>query len=56
MRMLSVGLGMAAGAAVTLLAVDSLYPDVKRRMVRDGKRAVRTAKRTISDITGMAAK
>ena len=48
MKALALGLGMVAGAAVTFTVVNSLYPDVSRRMLRDGKRAVRGAKRMMT--------
>ncbi len=56
MRSIAMGLGMIAGAAITLTVVNSLYPDVPRRMMRDGKRAVRSAKRTMCDLGSMMAK
>ncbi len=48
MKALALGLGMVAGAAVTFTVVNSLYPDVSRRMMRDGKRVVRGAKRMMA--------
>lgn len=46
MRTLSLGLGVGliAGMAVATMAITSMYPDVPRRMMRDGKRAVRCTK------------
>ena len=45
MKALAMGLGAIAGAALTFTAVNAMYPDVSRRMMRDGKRAFRSAKR-----------
>lgn len=45
MKPLAMGLGMIAGAALAVTAITTMYPDVPRRMLRDGKRAVRTGKR-----------
>ncbi|HHT87219.1 MAG TPA: hypothetical protein GXZ61_06120 [Clostridiales bacterium] len=38
-------LGMAAGAAVAAVSISMMYPDIYRRMVRDGRRALRKGKR-----------
>ncbi len=56
MKTLSIGLGMLAGAAITLTVVNSMYPDVPRRMARDGKRFARTTRRTVDDIGDMMEK
>lgn len=50
MKSITLGIGMIAGAAIALTAINSLYPDVSKRMLRDGRRAARNAKRTASDI------
>ncbi len=41
---LGLGLGLVAGVAMATAAITSMYPDVPRRMMRDGKRAVRCTK------------
>ena len=46
MKAMDIGFGMAAGMAVAVTAVNALYPDVWRRMKRDGKRAARSIKRS----------
>ncbi|MEG1523612.1 MAG: hypothetical protein RRZ24_07650 [Clostridia bacterium] len=56
MRTLSMGLGVLAGAAITLTIVNSMYPDVPKRMVRDGRRFARTTRRTFCDIGDMMTK
>lgn len=56
MKSIAVGLGMVAGAAITLVAVNSMYPDVTRRMMRDGRRCVRDTKRMICDMGNQFAK
>jgi len=53
MRSIAMGLGMIAGAAITLTVVNSMYPDVSRRMMRDGKRMVRNTRRTVCNIGDM---
>ncbi|MBR0425998.1 MAG: hypothetical protein IJK01_07760 [Clostridia bacterium] len=45
MKPLMLGLGMAAGAALAVTAITTVYPDVPRRMIRDGKRVVNMGKR-----------
>lgn len=42
MKSLDIGLGMVGGMAVAVTAVNALYPDVWRRMKRDGKRAMKS--------------
>lgn len=37
--------GIAAGMVVAAVAMGAMYPDVPRRMMRDGKRAVRCGKK-----------
>ena len=56
MKSLAMGLGMVAGAAITLTVVTSLYPDVPRRMMRDGRRMVRDTRRTICNLSDMIGK
>ena len=46
MRTAGVGLGMVGGMALAVTAMNALYPDVWRRMKRDGKRAARAIKRS----------
>ncbi len=53
MRSLTVGLGcgLLAGMAVTTAALASMYPDVSKRVKRDGKRAIRSfTRRTIGQM------
>ncbi|MEG1559562.1 MAG: hypothetical protein RRY79_02445 [Clostridia bacterium] len=38
-------LGLAAGVAVATATISVMYPDVSRRMLRDGKRAMKDGKR-----------
>ncbi len=53
MRYLSVGIGigMVAGMVAATAAINSMYPDVPRRMVRDGRRAMRSTKRVVGQWT-----
>jgi len=44
---LGVGVGMIAGATVATMAIGAMYPDVPRRMLRDGKRVMRCTRRTV---------
>ncbi len=46
MKTMDIGLGMVGGMALAVTAVNALYPDVWRRMKRDGKRAARTLRRS----------
>ena len=39
--------GLAAGMSVAAAAITSMYPDVSRRMLRDGKKMCRCGKRAI---------
>ena len=50
MKTLPLMIGMAAGMAVAAAAVCAMYPDVSRRMMRDGKRLVRCGRRTVERI------
>ncbi len=45
MKTMAVGFGMLAGAALAVTAMTSMYPDLPRRMKRDGKRVVQAGKR-----------
>ena len=56
MRAIHMGIGVLAGAALALIAVNSLYPDVPRRMMRDGRRVCRQTRRTLCDIGDMMGK
>ena len=40
MRMAMLGIGMAVGAAAAATAMCTLYPDIPRRMKRDGKKVL----------------
>lgn len=40
MKGLALVLGMTAGAAITVTSLCMMYPDVSRRMMRDGKRVI----------------
>lgn len=53
MRTIEVGLGVLAGAALTLVAINSCYPDLPRRMMRDGRRFARHTRKTICDLGDM---
>ena len=53
MKTVAIGLSMIAGAAITLSVVNSLYPDLPRRMMRDGRRVVRNTKRTFCQFGDM---
>lgn len=46
MKTMDIGVGMVGGMALAVTAVNLLYPDVWRRMKRDGKRAVKTIQRS----------
>ncbi|MBQ2662260.1 MAG: hypothetical protein IJF80_06395 [Clostridia bacterium] len=45
MKGISFMLGMLTGIAVSTAAVTSCYPDISRRMMRDGKRAFMMGKK-----------
>lgn len=49
---LGLGVGIVAGAAIAATAINSMYPDVPKRMMRDGRRMVRTTKRAMSHMMG----
>ena len=44
MKTPGIGLGMIGGMAQAITAMNAIYPDVWRRMKRDGKRAARAIK------------
>ena len=46
MKATGVGLGMIGGMALAVTAVNAIYPDVWRRMKRDGKRAARAIQKS----------
>ncbi|MCL2695188.1 MAG: hypothetical protein FWE69_02550 [Clostridiales bacterium] len=48
MKTITLGIGMLAGAAVAVSLVSSLYPDLPRRMMRDGRRVAKHTKRAVS--------
>lgn len=56
MRSFAMGLGVIAGAAITLTTIGSLYPDVPRRMMRDGRRLVRSTRRTVCNMGDLIGK
>ncbi len=56
MKTLHTGLGVIAGAAITLTILNSLYPDLPKRMMRDGRRCVKSMRRTVCDLGEMMAK
>ena len=45
MRMAMLGVGMAVGAAAAATAMCTLYPDIPRRMKRDGKKIIQKTQR-----------
>ena len=45
MRMAMMGIGLAVGAAAAATAMCTLYPDISRRMKRDGKKVFTKAQR-----------
>jgi len=49
---LGLGIGMVAGVTAATIAINSIYPDVPKRMMRDGRRVVRTTKRALGNIVG----
>ncbi len=49
---LALGVGMVAGVTMATVAINSMYPDIPKRMMRDGRRVMRSTKRTISNIMG----
>ena len=44
MKPAGIGLGMMGGMALAVTAMNVIYPDVWKRMKRDGKRAARAIK------------
>ena len=56
MRAIYMGLGVLAGAALTLTVVNSCCPDVPKRMMRDGRRFVKQTRRTLCDMGEMMTK
>ena len=46
MKSTGIGIGMLGGMALAVTAVNALYPDVWRRMKRDGKRAARAIQKS----------
>ncbi len=53
MKTLHMGLGAVAGAAITLAVVNCMYPDVPKRIARDGRRMIRSARRAACDLSEM---
>lgn len=47
MKTAALGIGMVAGAALAVTAMTTMYPDIPRRMKRDGMRLVRNGKRML---------
>ncbi len=47
MKTLPFMIGVAAGITLTAAAVTSMYPDVPRRMMRDGKKMCRCGMRAV---------
>ncbi len=45
--------GIAAGMAMATAALTGMYPDITRRMARDGKRVVKCGKKAASQISGI---
>ena len=52
MKVVSLGIGMAAGMAIAAVAINCMYPDVSRRMMRDGKRIAHCTKKHFEKIMG----
>jgi len=50
MKAISIGIGMVAGMAIATAAITCMYPDVPRRMLRDGKRMAHTTKKHFEKI------
>ena len=46
MKAAGIGLGMVGGMALAVTAVNAMYPDVWRRMKRDGKRAAKAIQKS----------
>ncbi|OQA14685.1 MAG: hypothetical protein BWY62_00946 [Firmicutes bacterium ADurb.Bin356] len=49
---LGLGVGIVAGMAMATAAINTMYPDLPKRMLRDGRRAVRCTRRAINNIIG----
>lgn len=45
--------GIAAGMVVAAAAIGTMYPDITRRMVRDGKKMFRGGRRSARRISDM---
>ncbi len=45
MRMAMMGVGIAVGAAAAATAMCTLYPDIPRRMKRDGKKVIQKTRK-----------
>ncbi len=45
MRMAMLGIGMAVGMAAAATAMCTMYPDIPRRMKRDGKKVIQKTTR-----------
>ena len=52
MKATGVGLGMIGGMALAVTAMNAIYPDVWRRMKRDGKRAAKAIQRSFFYLDG----
>ena len=52
---LGLGVGIVAGMAMATAAINTMYPDLPKRMLRDGRRAVRCTRRAINNIIGQCA-
>ncbi len=50
MRTLTFVIGVAAGMTVAAAALTSMYPDISRRMMRDGRKMCRYGKRAIENM------
>ena len=46
MKATGIGLGMIGGMALAVTAMNAIYPDVWRRMKRDGKRAAKAIQKS----------
>ena len=47
MKALCIAAGVVAGMAISMGAVCAAYPDMSRRMMRDGRRMVRCSRRAV---------
>lgn len=50
MKTLPFMIGVAAGMTVAAAAMTSMYPDIPRRMMRDGKKMCRCGRRMIEQM------